>query len=64
MQKYLETPQLSNFEMNREGLKPHLMAQPLGYHTPDAARCDLCSCKLFSTASGDLVVGGVRDIYI
>ena len=27
-----------NFETNREGLKPHLMAQPLGYHTPDAAR--------------------------
>lgn len=24
--------------LDKEGLKPHLMAQPAGYHTPDADR--------------------------
>jgi len=34
----LETLRLMKDALDREGLNPHLMAQPLGYHTPDAAR--------------------------
>lgn len=34
----LETLRLMKTALDREGLSPHLMAQPLGYHTPDTGR--------------------------
>ncbi len=34
----LETMALMKKSLDEEGLKPHLMCQPLGYRTPDAGR--------------------------
>ena len=34
----LQTIGLMKEALDKEGLKPHLMIQPVGYHTPDAGR--------------------------
>ena len=39
----LKTISLMKEALDKEGLHPHLMIQPVGYHTPDAGRAGFSS---------------------
>lgn len=55
----LQTIGLMKKALDKEGLKPHLMTQPAGYHTPDAGR--LGAAGLPETPFGNFLPKMVAD---